>query len=199
MSCRFESLLCAPPAPTAAAGEVQRQARRASKNPILHIRISIRVGPSHVVNWRPVKTTNYITRIQTPLNIAPKCCLVVAVGLSISACQTQPTTTEAADPAGVYALVSVNGKPVPASVAHQGATLQVRSGAFTINADGTCVSKIILVPPSGTEATREVRATYTKDGSKLTMQWKGAGKTVGTIDGNTFTMENEGMALVYRK
>ena len=97
----------------------------------------------------------------------------------------------------MYALVSVNGKPVPASVAHQGATLQVRSGAFTINADGTCVSKMIFVPPSGTEATREVRATYTKDGSKLTMQWNGAGKTVGTIDGNTFTMENEGMALVY--
>ena len=72
-------------------------------------------------------------------------------------------------------------------------------GAVVINADGTCVSKMIFVPPSGTEATREVRATYTKDGSKLTMQWKGAGKTVGTIDGNTFTMENEGMALVYRK
>ncbi|PYJ04007.1 MAG: hypothetical protein DME25_10665 [Verrucomicrobia bacterium] len=146
-----------------------------------------------------MKTTNSIGRIKTQLNIALQSCFVVAVGLFISACQNQPTTANAADPIGVYALVSVNGKPVPASVAHQGATLQVRSGAFTINADGTCVSKMIFVPPSGTEATREVRATYTKDGSKLTMQWKGAGKTVGTIDGNTFTMENEGMALVYRK
>jgi hypothetical protein len=31
------------------------------------------------------------------------------------------------------------------------------------------------------------------------MQWKDAGKTVGSIDGNTFTMENEGMVFVYRK
>jgi hypothetical protein len=146
-----------------------------------------------------MKTTNYITRMKTQLNIALKCCFVVAVGLFMSACHTQPTTANAPDPAGVYALVSVNGKPVPANVSHEGATLQVRSGVFTINADGTCSSKMIFVPPSGTEATREVSATYTRDGSKLTMQWKGAGKTVGTIDGNTFTMENEGMVLVYRK
>lgn len=137
--------------------------------------------------------------MKTQLNIALKCCFVVAVGLFISACQKQPTTANAADPAGVYALVSVNGKPVPASLSHEGATLQVRSGAFTINADGTCSSKMIFVPPSGTEGIREVNATYTKDGSKLTMQWKGAGRTVGTINGNTFTMENEGMLFVYRK
>jgi hypothetical protein len=126
-------------------------------------------------------------------------CLLVAAGLFIPACQNHPTTANAADPAGVYALVSVNGKPVPASVSHDGAVLEVRSGVFTIRADGTCSSKMVFVPPSGTEATREVSATYTMDGSKLTMQWKDAGKTVGTIDGSTFTMDNEGMVLVYRK
>jgi hypothetical protein len=137
--------------------------------------------------------------MKTQLNIALQCCFVVAVGFFVSACQKQPTTVNTADPAGVYALTSVNGKPVPASVTHEGATLQVRSGTFTINADGTCSSKMICVPPSGTEATREVSATYIKDGPKLTMQWKGAGRTVGTIDGNTFSMENEGMVLLYRK
>ena len=137
--------------------------------------------------------------MKTQLNIALKGCFVVALGLFISACQKQPTTANAGDPAGVYALVSVNGKPVPASLDHEGATLQVRSGAFTINADGTCSSKMVFVPPSGAEATREVSATYTKDGAKLTMKWKGAGITVGTIEGNTFTMNNEGMLLVYKK
>ena len=137
--------------------------------------------------------------MKAQVNIALKCCFAVAVVLFISACQRQQTTANTGDPAGVYNLVSVDGKTVPASVTHEGATLQVRSGAFTINADGTCSSKMIFVPPSGTEATQEVSATYTKDGSKLTMQWKGAGKTVGSIDGNTFTMENEGMVFVYRK
>ena len=55
------------------------------------------------------------------------------------------------------------------------------------------------MPPSGQAATREVSATYTKDGAKLTMQWQGAGMTVCTMDGNTFTMDNEGMIFVYRK
>ena len=60
-------------------------------------------------------------------------------------------------------------------------------------------STTTFVPPSGAEATREVTATYSREGSKLTMQWKGAGMTVGTISNNTFTMNNEGMLLVYRK
>ena len=31
------------------------------------------------------------------------------------------------------------------------------------------------------------------------MQWKGAGETVGTIQGNTVTMDNDGMVFVYSK
>ena len=116
-----------------------------------------------------------------------------------SAASAKAASPKAADFAGVYALVSVNGKNVPTSVSHDGTGLQVRSGSFTINADGTCGTKTVFVPPSGQEATREVSATYTQDGAKLTMQWKGAGMTVGTVDGNTFTMDNEGMIFVYRK
>jgi len=139
------------------------------------------------------------TGMKKQLNLALTYCFLVAMALVISACQKQLKTANAADTAGAYALVSVDGKPVPASVSHQGATLEVRSGTFTIKNDGTCSSKMVFVPPSGTEATREVGATYTRDGSKLSMEWKGAGKTVGAIDGNTFTMENEGMMYVYRK
>jgi hypothetical protein len=75
----------------------------------------------------------------------------------------------------------------------------VRSGSFTIKADGTCSTKTVFVPPSGTEATREVSATYTKEGSKLTMKWQGAGMTIGTVEGDKFTMDNEGMVFVYKK
>jgi hypothetical protein len=96
-------------------------------------------------------------------------------------------------------LLSVDGNTLPASVSHDGAALQVRSGSSTINADGTCSSKTVFVLPAGKEITREVSATYTKDGSKLTMQWEGAGQTSGTIAGDTFTMDNEGMVFVYKK
>jgi hypothetical protein len=58
---------------------------------------------------------------------------------------------------------------------------------------------MVFVPPSGQEVTREVSATYTRQGATLTMQWQGAGRTTGTLTDNTFTMDNEGMLFVYRK
>ena len=133
------------------------------------------------------------------LNIALACCLVAAPRLVLAADDEADTVNVPDDPTGVYTLVSVNGDPLPATLNHEGATLLIRSGSFTINADGTCVSRMVFVPPPGTEVTREVRATYTRDGARLTMQWEGAGTTVGTVEGNTFTMNNEGMVLVYRK
>ncbi len=132
------------------------------------------------------------------LGYALRLALAAGVGLFLSACAPQGRVAES-DPTGVYALVSVNGNQVPANISHDGATLQVRSGTFTIKADGTCSTKTVFVPPSGAEATREVSATYTKAGSKLTMRWKGAGMTTGTVEGNTFTMNNEGMVLAYHK
>ena len=126
-------------------------------------------------------------------------CLLLTAGLLLSACKPEAKVDEGADLSGVYALISVNGKPVPTSVSHDGATLQVRSGTFTFNADGTCSTKTVFFPPAGSEVARESNATYTREGSKLTMQWKDAGTTTGTIEGATFTMNNEGMVFVYRK
>jgi hypothetical protein len=140
----------------------------------------------------PIKS---IALIQRTLLI----CTLLTSGLLLSACKQDAKVAKAADPAGVYALVSVNGSQVPASVAHEGVNLQVRSGTFSIKSDGTCGTKTVFVPPSGSEATREVNATYTQEGSKLTMRWQGAGVTSGTVDGKTFTMENEGMVFVYKK
>jgi hypothetical protein len=53
--------------------------------------------------------------------------------------------------------------------------------------------KVSFNVPSGAESRVEVSATYTREGSKLNMRWKGAGGTIGTIEGSTFTMNNEGM------
>jgi hypothetical protein len=121
------------------------------------------------------------------------------MGLAMAACTPKHASRADADIAGSYTLMSVDGKPMPADIAHEGAALQVRSGTFIIKADGTCSTKTVFVPPSGTELAKEVSATYTKDGQTLTMRWQGAGTTIGTIDGRTFTMNNEGLVFVYRK
>jgi hypothetical protein len=31
------------------------------------------------------------------------------------------------------------------------------------------------------------------------MRWEGVGMTAGTVEGDTFTLKNEGIVLVYRK
>jgi hypothetical protein len=103
------------------------------------------------------------------------------------------------NPVGTYALVSVDGNKVPCTVKHDKHTLAVKSGTFAINADGTCSSKVVFSAPSGGDSSREVKATYTRQGAKLTMKWEGAGATTGTVEGDTFTMNNEGMIFVYRK
>jgi hypothetical protein len=103
------------------------------------------------------------------------------------------------NPSGTYALMSVDGKQMPCALEHEGRSLTVKSGSFVINADGTCSTKTVFAPPSGNDVSREVKATYSREGSKLTMQWEGAGVTTGTVQGDTFTMNNEGMVFAYKK
>jgi len=74
-----------------------------------------------------------------------------------------------------------------------------RQWVFTLNPDGSCSSRIVMSTPSGGDITREVKATYTRTGTKLTMKWTGAGTTTGDLSGDTFTMNNEGIVFAYRK
>ena len=125
--------------------------------------------------------------------------LLLVAGLFLSTCDAKAQGVERNDPTGVYILVSVDGAELPATAFHDEVEIEVRSGVFTINADGTCGSKKIFGPPSCAEITREVNATYTQTGSTLNMQWKGAGRTVGTIKDDSFTMDNEGIVFSYNK
>jgi hypothetical protein len=115
-------------------------------------------------------------------------------------CKPETKSVTDINPAGTYALVSVDGNKLPCVVKHEGKDgPTVKSGTFVINADGTCVSKVTFVTPAGTDATREVKATFAREEGKLTMKWEGAGTTLGTVEGDSFTMNNEGMLFAYRK
>lgn len=127
------------------------------------------------------------------------CLLAVSLAFAGAGCKHEPMVAADINPAGVFTLVSVDGKTVPCSVTHEGVSVTVKSGVFTISGDGTCSSKINFSVPSNENVTREVKATYTREGTKLTMKWEGAGTSKGNVEGNTFTMDNEGMVFAYKK
>jgi len=150
---------------------------------------------------RPSVFTESVTQF------VPWCILcALAASVLLASCKREETprpATPAPSPAaadaaklpeisGAYTLVSINGKTLPFTVTHEGPGIQVTSGTFTIRPDGTCTSVVAFLVPSGQAQSRDVSATYTRDGSRLTMQWQGAGVTNGTIEGDTFTMDNEG-------
>lgn len=123
----------------------------------------------------------------------------IAICLLLSGCERAADTTKLPDINGTYTLVTINGNKLPYTPPHEGGAPQVTSGTFTIRSDGTCSSQLAFVLPSGKASSREVSATYTREGSKLNLQWQGAGRTTGTIEGTTFTMDNEGTLFAYRK
>jgi hypothetical protein len=108
---------------------------------------------------------------------------------------TKPTATAGENAVGNYVLTSVDGKDVPCKVEHGGHAMTINSGGFAINADGSCSSKILLAGNGAIER----KASYTQQGPKLKMKWRGAGTTIGTVGGDKFTMNNEGMMFAYRK
>jgi hypothetical protein len=127
------------------------------------------------------------------------CLLALFLALAWAGCKQEAKVAADLNPAGIYTLASVDGKQVPCALTHEGATVTIKSGVFTINGDGTCSSKIIFSMPSQGDVSREVKATYMRQGTKLTMKWEGAGTTMGNVESNTFTMDNEGMVFAYQK
>jgi hypothetical protein len=125
--------------------------------------------------------------------------VLLAVAFAPFASAQPPASQKAPDITGTYTLVTVNGDKVPATITHDDVSITIRGGSFVIAADGSCVSRMVILAPNGQEVSREVAGSYTRDGSKVTIQWQGAGVTEGAADGKTFTMDNAGMVLSYRK
>jgi hypothetical protein len=125
--------------------------------------------------------------------------LAVFLLLVLAGCKNAAPVTAGVDPTGVYTLVSVDGKTVPCNLTHEGVAMIVKSGTFTINGDGTCRSLSTFAVPPHPDIHRNVQAAYTQQGAELIMHWKGAGTTTGQVNGDQFTMNNEGMIFSYWK
>jgi len=139
-------------------------------------------------------------KLQNAMPYFPGLCLIAAfLVLAGTGCKNEAAANANLDPTGVYALVSVDGNSLPCNLTHEGASPTIKSEVFTIKADGNCSSQITFSVPERGDMSREVKATYTRQGAELTMRWKGTGMTMGNVNGNTFTMTNEGMVFAYRK
>jgi hypothetical protein len=114
-------------------------------------------------------------------------------------CGKNAGPANSSDPTGTYTLATIDGKKLPFTP-HLGAPApEFRSGAITLEADGTFTSKMNYRLPEGKETTRTSTGGYTKEGSSLKLQWKGAGVTTATLEGNTLTIDDEGLRCAYRK
>jgi hypothetical protein len=111
--------------------------------------------------------------------------------------QSAPKAT--VNPAGDYKLVSVDGKTVPCTINHDGTSMIVQSGSFTISTNGQITSVMTVSVGDRKDMRCETHATYTLKGAELTMKWQNAGMTQGRVEGQTFTMTNESMVLAYKK
>ena len=119
--------------------------------------------------------------------------------LALTACQNAVRPVQDNDITGIYYLLKVDGVTVPGSVSHDGAMLEIHSGTFMISDDGTCFSRTHFTIPSGEAMIREVRARYVVQDYRLSMKWEGAGMTEGTVEGDTFIMDNHGMTFEYAR
>lgn len=150
-------------------------------------------------NWL-MNTTNPNRLRENPTpRIVALTVLGVLLLLALTGCQNNKAESNHADIAGVYPLVSVNGSNVPCALSHGGTAMTVKSGELAIHADGSCRSLVTFSVAGHKDINREVKAHYTRQGNELTMRWVGAGTTKGQINGNEFTMNNEGMVFLYRK
>ena len=124
--------------------------------------------------------------------------LAVAI-LSLTSCQEVVKPVYNNDIAGIYKLLKVDSVALPGVITHDGQAIEISSGTFVISADGTCSSTTRFTAPSGKAVTRKVQAKYVVKDSRLIMTWKGAGVTVGKVEGDIFIMDNHGMIFEYAR
>jgi hypothetical protein len=124
---------------------------------------------------------------------------ILAMGLCLPACRQPSRTAQTSDHTGTYTLATINGNKIPYTPTHEGGAPEVRSGTITINVDGTFTSAMSYGPPEAKIPSRDFSGTYTRDASRFSLQWKGAGVNTAILEGCTFTMDNEGILFAYRK
>jgi hypothetical protein len=140
------------------------------------------------------------TQIIKLLISIPVSLLTLALACTGSGCRSGSTTGgNLPNYEGTYQLATIDGKALPCRPAHEGGAPIVNAGSITLKADGTFTSTMSYGQPGGQTGSRDFSGTYTREGSRFTLKWTGAGITTADLKDATFTMNNEGMLLAYHK
>ena len=127
--------------------------------------------------------------------------VILVIGLCISGCSedANPTETKTLDYTGIYNLITIDGNNLPYTPSHEGNTLQVQSSTFILNTDAAFEMTMTYKRQSGEIFNQDFSGTYTLNNYTFTFHWQGAGKNTAALEGDSFTMNNEGLLFLYRK
>ena len=105
--------------------------------------------------------------------------------------------------AGNYTLRTIDGQDLPAVILQVlNDKVEVTAGSLRINSDLTFSSSLTAAATTSgttTSATDTQTGTYTLNGTAITLRFQDASTSTGSITGNTLTVIDEGLSLVYRK
>jgi hypothetical protein len=114
-------------------------------------------------------------------------------------CGKNTSAVKSPDHTGTYTLDTVNGRKLPFNPLPRLTTSEFSSGAITLQADGGFLATVSQRMSDGKVTKRDSSGSYTKAGSSFMLQYKGAGTATATLEGDTFTVNDGDMKLVYRK
>jgi hypothetical protein len=129
----------------------------------------------------------------------------LALAFAALACGDDETTAPTqASVAGTWTLQTVNGSPLPFTIATSPAKLEVLSYVVNVSANGTWTSSQQIRTTFGTTVTTNTNTdggTYTLSGNNVAIISNTAGSTVqtGVINGNTLTLTQSGFIFVFQK
>ena len=125
--------------------------------------------------------------------------MLAVLALGLPGCRPADAPTKTADHTGTYVLDTINGRKLPFNPLPRISTTEFSSGAITLQADGSFVATISHRASDGKVTKRDSSGSYTKEGSSFRLEYTGRGTATATLEGNTFTVNDDDLKLVYRK
>ena len=127
-------------------------------------------------------------------------CTVATVLLA--GCDSNETTAPTENSvAGTWNLTTVNGAPLPYTV-QSTPKIEVLGDQLVVSENGTFTSSTQLRFTNGTTITTQTGTdggTYTLNGTAATFIFNSGTTGTGTVSGNTLTVAEAGVSLVYQK
>ena len=105
---------------------------------------------------------------------------------------------------GTYALLTVNGQPLPVTLLESsGTTIEIASGSITLAADErysyAVTFRTVAGDTSATESTQSETGTNTRRGNAVTLRPPQGPTFAGVLRGDTLRIADDDLSLVFRR